>query len=212
VFNLVRTSGTNANGTWSASKAVNLGSYGILGEGYYNLIIRATDAAGNVTEVNLPSAFMLSYQTSGPYIVNTSTLPISTPLMPGGFFKVQTRLFAYGHQISSATVRSDGSNMNLSVPLSRISGTSSDGIYEATISLASNQAAGTFVYWIEAGTDNGRAGTRVDVPVIVTGPDLTGPTIASYSGTLSSPSITGQVVSVPSIGNISDDFICNCLC
>lgn len=209
VFNLVRTSGTIANGTWSASKAVNLGGYGILGEGYYNLIIRATDAAGNVTEVILPNAFMLSYQTSGPYIVNTSTLPISTPLMPGGFFKVQTRLFSYGHKISSATVRSDGSNMNFSVPLSRISGTSSDGIYEATISLASNQAAGTFVYWIEAGTDNGRAGTRVDVPVVITGPDLTGPTVASYSGTLSSPSITGQVVSVLNIGNISDGMATN---
>jgi secreted trypsin-like serine protease len=40
-------------------------------------------------------------------------------------------------------------------------------------------------------------------------PDVTPPTVVSYSGTLSSPSITGQIVSVPSIGNISDGMETN---
>ncbi len=40
-------------------------------------------------------------------------------------------------------------------------------------------------------------------------PDLTPPTVVSYSGTISSPSITGQIVSVPSIGNISDGMATN---
>jgi hypothetical protein len=105
--------------------------------------------------------------------------------------------------------RSDGYNMNFNVGLVRVSGTATDGIYEATINLASNQAAGTFTYWIEAGTDNGRAGTRVDVPVVIVGADTTPPVVVSYSGTLASPSITGQIVSVPGVGNVSDGMATN---
>jgi hypothetical protein len=40
-------------------------------------------------------------------------------------------------------------------------------------------------------------------------PDLTPPSVVGYSGTLTSPSITGQIVSVPSIGNISDGMATN---
>jgi hypothetical protein len=178
VITLSRSSGTALTGNWTGSKAlyVGAGSNGILGEGYYNISVRAFDAAGNQTEVTLPNAFMLGMQASGPYISSTTTLPLATPLTPGTSFKIQTRINAYGHLISSASARSDGYNMNFSVPLVRVSGTTSDGIYEATITLASNQALGTFTYWIEAGTDNGRAGVRVDIPVVISSPTPTNQT------------------------------------
>jgi secreted trypsin-like serine protease len=211
-FNLARVSGTAQSGNWSGSQGMNIRygqSDGYLGEGYYNVTIKAFDGAGNISEITIPNGFVLSKQTSGPYISNTTTLPLTTPLRAGGSFKIQTRLFAYGHKIKSAEVRSDGYNMNFNLPLTRISGTSDDGIYEATIVLASNQAPGTFVYWIEAGTDNGRAAERIEVPVVIAGPDLTAPTVVSYSGTLSSPSITGQIVSVPNVGNVSDGMATN---
>lgn len=211
-FNLARVSGTVQSGNWSGAQGMNIRygqSDGYLGEGYYNLTIKAFDAAGNFSEITIPNGFMLSSQGSGPYISNTTTIPITAPLNAGGFFKIQTRLFSYGHLISSALVRSDGYNMNFNVPLTRISGNASDGIYEATINLAANQAAGTFVYWIEAGTDNGSAASRVEVPVVIAGQDLIAPSIVSYSGTLTSSSITGQVVSVPGIGNISDGMATN---
>ena len=169
-FNLTRVSGTSLSGNWSGSQSMNIRwgqSDGYLGEGYYNLLIKAFDAAGNISEISSSNAFVLGSQGSGPYISNTSTLAVSTPLVRGGTFKIQTRLSAYGHTISRAFVQSDGYNMNFNVPLTRISGNSTDGIYEATITLSSNQTAGTFTYWIEAGTDNGRAGLRVDVPMVI---------------------------------------------
>jgi len=49
---------------------------------------------------------------------------------------------------------------------------------------------------------------RTPVSTLAT-PDLTPPTVVSYSGTLSSPSITGQIVSVRGIGNISDGMATN---
>jgi hypothetical protein len=211
-FTLTRVLGTPQSGNWSGTQGMNIKygqSDGYLGEGYYNVNVRVSDAAGNVTQVTLSNAYILGMQGSGPYITNTTTLPITNPISSGGFFKIQTRISAYGHSISSAMARSDGNNMNFNVNLVRVSGSASDGIYEATISLANNQAAGTFTYWIEAGTNNGRAGTRVDVPVVIVGADVTSPVVASYSGTLASPSITGQIVSVPGVGNVSDGMATN---
>jgi V8-like Glu-specific endopeptidase len=201
IFNLKRLSGTALSGVWSGAQSMYYGGY--LGEGSYSLELISEDAAGNSTRLERTNVFVLGMQGSGPYITDVNALPAVSPLIPGGTFKIQARINAYGKNVSSATCRSDGYNLNFNSPMQRISGSSTDGIYECTIALSSSQIAGTFKYFIEAGTDNGRSAPRVESSLIVSPPPPP-PGVVSYSGTLSSPSITGQVVSVPSIGNISD--------
>jgi hypothetical protein len=158
-LNLTRSLGTTLSGTWSGSSSMNFNygsSDGYLIPGIYDIVVSASDVAGNNTTVTKTSAFVLGSQAGGPVIASTDIVPVSGSVTPGSSVKISTRVVAYNQTISSVQISSDGSNLNLTKSLSFVSGTSSDGIFETTITIPNNMNSGTYSFRIIANTANGR--------------------------------------------------------
>jgi len=207
-FKLTRTAGTAASGTWTGSTGMNFKggqSDGYLPPGVYSPVITASDSAGNASSVGGPS-FILGAQAGGATIASANATSVSGTLYPGGTVQITANTIAYNQTISAVRYSSDGYNLNKSGLLTEVSGNSYNKNFAATFTLASNQAPGNYTINLVAETANGRSSTTFPVNVTVSSApvDTKVPSIVAGSATLSSPSITGQVVSVPSIGNISD--------
>ena len=207
-FKLTKTAGSATSGTWSGSSGMNYKwgqSDGYLPPGVYSPVITASDSAGNSSSVGGPS-FVLGAQAGGATIASANATSVSGTLYPGGTVQITVNTIAYNQTISAVRYSSDGYNLNKSGLLTEVSGNSYNKNFAATFTLASNQAPGNYTINLVAETANGRSSTTFPVNVTVSSApvDTKVPSIVAGSATLSSPSITGQVVSVPSIGNISD--------
>ena len=213
-FNLSRASGTTSSGTWTGSSSMNFAqgaSDGYLPPGVYSPQITATDAAGNSSSEVKAAAFILGAQGGGATIASANAASTSGTLYPGGVVQITANVIAYNQIISAVRYSSDGYNLYKSGVLTEVSGNSYNKSFAATFTLAENQTPGNYTINLVAETANGRSSTTfpVSVTVVAAPVDSQKPSIVAGSASLSSPSITGQVVSVPSIGNISDGMSTN---
>jgi hypothetical protein len=213
-FNLSRTSGTATSGTWSGSSGMNFRggqSDGFLQPGVYSPLITATDSAGNSSSVSKSAAFILGQQAGGATIASANAVSASGVLYPGGNVQISANIIAYNQIISAVRFSSDGNNLSRSGVLTEVSGNSYNKNFVASFAIAANQTPGNFTINLVAETANGRSSTTFPVTVSVSAApvDAQAPSVLAGSASLTSPSITGQVVSVPSIGNISDGMSTN---
>lgn len=215
VFNLSRTSGTSSLGTWSGTTGMNFKygqSDGYLLPGIYDLDISATDAAGNSSSITKEAAFILGAQAGGAIIASANIESVSGSFLPGSTVRLNANVIAYNQTISAVRFTSDGYNLNKNGVLAEVSGNSYSKYYSTTFVIAANQAPGNFTINLIAETANGRSSGSNSVSITVvpaTVLDTQAPSALARSASLSSPSITGQTVSVPNIGNISDGMSTN---
>ncbi len=213
-FNLSRTAGNSASGTWSASSGMNFrqgASDGYLQPGVYSPVITATDSAGNSSSVTKSAAFILGQQAGGATITSANAVSVSGVLYPGGTVQITANVIAYNQTISAVRFNSDGNNLNRNGVLSEVSGNSYNKNFSGSFVLASNQTSGNFTINLVAETANGRSSSTFPVSVSVSSVpvDAQAPSVVAGSASLTSPSITGQVVSVLNIGNVSDGMSTN---
>ena len=213
-FNLSRTAGNSASGTWSASSGMNFrggASDGFLQPGVYSPVITATDSAGNSSSVTKSAAFILGQQAGGATITSANAVSVSGVLYPGGTVQITANVIAYNQTISAVRFSSDGNNLNRNGVLSEVSGNSYNKNFSGSFVLASNQTSGNFTINLVAETANGRSSSTFPVSVSVSSVpvDAQAPSVVAGSASLTSPSITGQVVSVLNIGNVSDGMSTN---
>jgi len=213
-LNLIKTAGTSSLGTWTGTSGMNFkfgSSDGYLLPGIYDIDISATDAAGNTSSITKAAAFILGWQAGGAIISSANVESVSATLLPGGNIRINANVIAYNQIISAVRFNSDGYNLNKTGVLSEISGNSYSKNFSTTFAIAANQAPGNFVINLVVETANGRSsGTfPVSISVLPLATDTQAPTAVARTASLSSPSITGQIVSVLNIGNVSDGMSTN---
>ena len=208
-FNLTRTGGTSTSGTWTGSSGMNYRggqSDGYLPPGVYSPVITATDSAGNASRVSSSAAFILGQQAGGATIASANAISTSGILYPGGTVQITANVIAYNQTISAFRFSSDGYNLNKNGVLTEVSGNAFNKNFSTSFAIASNQAPGNYTINLVAETANGRSSTTFPVTVTVSAApvDAQAPTVLAGSASLTSPSITGQIVSAPGIGNVTD--------
>ena len=215
VFNLSRTSGTSSLGTWTGISGMNFKygqSDGYLLPGIYDVDISATDGAGNTSSVTKEAAFILGAQAGGAIIASANVESVSGSFLPGSTVRINANVVAYNQSISAVRYTSDGYNLNKFGVLSETSTNAYSKNFSGTFAISANQSPGNFTINLVAETGNGRSSSAFSIAITVAAPlvsDTQAPSALARSASLSSPSITGQTVSVPNIGNISDGMSTN---
>jgi hypothetical protein len=169
-LSLTKVSGTGVSGNWSGSTSMNLkqgSSDGYLVPGIYDLIITATDSAGNSSTVTKSGAFILGWQAGGAIIASLSAVSPSGTLNPGGTVQISARVIAYNQTISAVRFSSDGNNFNKSGVLTESSGYSYDKNFTGSFIVNSNQAPGTYTVNLVVETSNGRSSGTYPITLTV---------------------------------------------